>query len=297
MPVSYNRYKKRLALDGYIFIAPLIIGFLIFTVYPLLDSIRLSFTDWTLLKPPNYIGFQNYEKMFTGDKTYVISLINTIYYVVGSVPLRIVAAFFLALALNQKIRGITLYRIAFYIPVVSSWVAVALVWQYLYSPEYGLFNYLLRQIGITGPDWLVSRTWAMPAVIIVNVWKNVGYNMIILLAGLQGIPVQLYEAARIDGAKPWKQTLYITIPLLTPTIFFILIMSIISSFQVFSSVYIMTAGGPGTATYVYIFYLWQRAFVRLGMGYASAMAWILFAIIFIGTLIQWRVHKKWVYYG
>jgi multiple sugar transport system permease protein len=198
---------------------------------------------------------------------------------------------------NRPSPGIALFRTAYFIPSVSSVVAVSVVWFWIYQPQNGVLNGLLAQIGIEGPAWLSSTTWAMPAVILVSVWQGIGYPMVILLAGLQAIPPNLYEAARIDGASSVNQFWKITIPLLTPTLFFLLITQFITSFQVFGIIFVMTQGGPANATSVYIYYLYQNAFAFGRMGYASAMAWILFAMIATFTFVQWKLQKRWVFYG
>jgi len=201
----------------------------------------------------------------------------------------------LAVVMNRPIRGITFFRTAYFIPVVTSWVAVGLIWRWLYNPEYGLINWILSLFGLKGPDWLVSKTWAMPAIIIVNIWKNLGFNTMIFLAGLQGIPEDLYEASKLDGANQWQQFHYITLPMISPTTLFLTITSVIGSFQVFDAIYNMTRGGPEESTMVIVYYLWENAFGFLRMGYAAAMAWILFLIVFTLTLIQWRLSSKWVF--
>jgi multiple sugar transport system permease protein len=205
-------------------------------------------------------------------------------------------AMVLALLCNRSMRGVYWYRTAFFAPNVTSTVAISLVWFWLYAPDVGLINWGLSQMGIEGPAWLSSVTWAMPAVIVVGVWQHVGYPMMILLAGLQGVPESLYEAAKLDGATATQRFRHVTLPLLSPSIFFLLITQFIASFQVFGLIYVMTGGGPANATNVYIHYLYQNAFSFGRLGYASAMAWVLFALIGLITLIQWRLQKRWVFY-
>jgi multiple sugar transport system permease protein len=279
------------ALWGYAFIAPIMLGFIVFMLYPLLDSFYLSFTNSDGITQPQIIGFQNYIKLFH-DKDFLKSLRVTIYYVLGTVPIGTIIALLIALLLNTKIKFITIYRSAFFIPVITSMVAVATVWKWIYNTDYGLLNGLLSELHIHQPDWLASENWALIAVIIMSIWKGIGFNMVIFLAGLQGISPSLYEASKIDGANSFQRLFYITIPLLRHTMFFVVIMAIIGSFQVFDQVYIMTNGGPNNSTSVIVFYIYQNAFMFFKQGYASAMAYILFAIIFIATLIQMKISNR-----
>lgn len=239
-----------------------------------------------------WVGLSNYTEL-AKDETFLKVFWNTIYFAGISVPAGIVISLFLAVALDQNIRFKKFYRAAFFLPVVSSMVAVAVVWQFIYNPEYGLMNYVLSMIGMRGPDWLTSTVWAMPAVIITSVWKNLGFNMLIYLAGLQGISEDYYEAADIDGARWHQKFLFITVPLLSPTTFFVTVMSFIGSFQVFDTVFLMTQGGPARSTSVIVHYLYENAFKYFSMGYASAMAYILFFMVLVITLIQFWFQKKW----
>ncbi len=276
--------KKR---EAYFFLAPGMIHFLIFIVFPVVFSFYLSFTKWDLMTKINYIGFENFISLFH-DELFWIGLKNTIYFVVLTVPITIIISLLLAMALNQKIKGIILYRTAYFIPYISSMVAVAMIWRWIYNYNFGILNTVLEFLHLPVFDWLGDPTLAMPAIAIMSIWKGLGWGMLIYLAGLQNIPAQLYEAAEIDGASGWQKFRFITWPLLTPTTFFILVMSLIGSFQVFDQVYMMTQGGPGHATTVYNYYLYQNAFQFFKMGYASAMAWILFAIIAVITYIQMK---------
>jgi multiple sugar transport system permease protein len=284
-------------LEGWMFIGPVIGGILAFQLVPILVSVYASLTEWDGMNTPEFTGVSNYRELVTEDRFFRETLSNTIYFTAGHIPLTIILAMVLALLCNLDLPGISLFRTAYFIPAVSNVVAVSVVWFWIYQPQYGVLNSLLAKVGIEGPAWLSSTTWAMPAVIMVSVWQGVGYPMIILLAGLQGIPHELYEAAKIDGASPWNQFWKITLPLLTPTLFFLFITQFISSFQVFGIIYVMTQGGPANETSVYIYYLYQTAFAFGKMGYASAMAWILFAIIGAVTFIQWKLQKRWVFYG
>ena len=281
---------------GSIFLLPNILGFLLFIFGPVVASFILSFTRWDLLTPMEWIGVANYSDLFS-DQTFWKVFWNTIYYTAITVPVGISLSLLLAIALNQKIKGIRAFRALYFLPVISSTVAVAVVWQWLYNPEFGLINYLLHLVGIRGPTWLTSITWAMPAVMITSIWKNLGFNMLLFLAGLQGIPDVYYEAAKIDGASRWQQFRCVTLPLLSPTTLFVVVMSIINSFQVFDQVYIMTAGGPARSTSVLVHYLYQNAFEYFKMGRASAIAYVLFFMVLIITLLQLRKSKSWVVYS
>ncbi len=287
--------KNRESIWGYVFIAPQVIGVCLFIVGPVIASLFISFTEWNLVSPPNWVGIRNYKTQFSLPLFWKV-LFNTTYYTLATVILGIVFAILLALLVNAKLKGITLYRAMYFIPVITPMTAVALVWVWLYNPDFGVINYLLSLIGIKGPDWLASTTWAMPAVIIMSLWKGLGYNMMIFLAGLQDVPSSLYEAAEIDGASGWDRFRYITLPMLSPTIFFVLIMSLIGGFQVFTESYIMTRGGPSDATNVIVLYIYDLAFRWWKMGEATAIAWVLFVIILSVTFIQFLSSKKWVFY-
>lgn len=289
------RWQKNL--EGWFFIGPVILGILAFQFVPILVSMYASLTTWDGMNPPEFTGIENYRRLVADDGFFHETLKNTIYFTLGHIPLTIILAMALALLCNVNLPGVALFRTAYFIPAVSNVVAISVVWFWIYQPQSGVLNTMLAEIGIEGPAWLSSTTWAMPAVILVSVWQGVGYPMVILLAGLQGVPHELYEAAKIDGASHWNQFWKITIPLLTPTLFFLMITQFISSFQVFGIIYVMTQGGPANATSVYIYYLYQSAFAFGRMGYASAMAWILFAIIALVTFVQWKLQKRWVFYG
>ncbi len=296
-----NRNRRRELIAALCFLLPNLVGFVIFMAGPLLTSLGISLLEWNLLTPPVWLGVENYFHLVQDDDFW-LSLRATFYYMAGSVPLSIVSALALALALNQKIRGIAIYRTIYFIPVVSSMIAVALMWRWMYNPTSGILNYMLDwlfttlHLPLTPPDWLQSRVWAMPAIILMSVWKGLGYNMVLFLAGLQGIPAHLYEAAEIDGASSWIKFRHITLPLLTPTTFFIVIISIIGSFQIFEQAYIMTQGGPARSTVTTVYYIYENGFQWYQMGYASAVAWFLFALILLVTVIQWRYQDRWVFY-
>jgi multiple sugar transport system permease protein len=275
--------------------SPWIIGFLVFTLGPMIASIYFSLTEYSVLQPAKFIGLANFTRMFTNDPRYLISITNTVYYTVLQVPLGIVVALTIAILLNQGLRGENLFRTAYYMPSVVSGVAVSMLWLWLFDPTLGLVNDLLGRIGITGPRWLQDPAWSKPALVLMSVF-GIGGTMVIFLAGLQGISESLYEAAMVDGANWWQKTRHITIPMITPTIFFNMVMGFIGSFQVFTQAYVMTNGGPVNSTLFYVLYLYQNAFRFFKMGYASAMAWVLFFIVLALTLIQFRLAGRWVYY-
>lgn len=289
--------RAREAIAGYLFLLPNIIGFLIFTVLAVVASAAISLTNWDLLSAAEFVGLENYRTLLFDDPLFRTVLWNTFFFTIGSVPASIVIALGLALALNTGIRALPWLRAAYFLPVITATVVVALIWRWFYNPDFGVLNHLLYQLGVDNPpNWLATQTWAMPAVITVAVWKQVGYNMVIFLAGLQAIPRDLYEAAAIDGAGRWQRFWHITLPLLTPTTFFILVISVIGSLQAFDAILILTDGGPANATRTIVYHIWQQAFVYLEMGYAAAVSWILFFVIFLFTLLQWRLQQRWVHY-
>lgn len=293
-PARWSRLRLRDAFWGYLFIAPSMLGVLMFTLFPVLAALGISFSEWNLITPPRFVGLEGYRALLS-DPVFGKVLLNTLYYTAGSVPLNLILALALALALNQKIRGIAVYRTAYFMPVVSSMVAVGLIWAWLYDTDYGLINALLAKLGLPPVAWLTSTEWAMPAVILTSVWKSLGFNMVIFLAALQDVPEGLYEAARIDGAGAWRLFRHITLPLISPAVFFVVVMGIIGSFQAFDQVYVMTEGGPARATTVIVYYIWQNAFKFFKMGYASAMAYVLFLVVLLATLAQWQVRRRWVF--
>jgi multiple sugar transport system permease protein len=279
----------------WIFLAPTLVGLLLGSLGPVAAAVGISFTQWDVLTPPKLTGLDNYENLLT-DKTFSKALVNTAYYVLGLVPITTVLSMMLALLMNQKLRAITWYRTAYFLPVVSSTVAVALVWSWIYSKDFGLLNFVLRGLGLNPIAWLNSTTWAMPAVILMGIWGNLGTGMVIFLAGLQSIAESYYEAAEVDGANGWQKLWRITLPLITPSLFFYFIITMIGSFQVFEQIYIMTRGGPVNSTTTLVYYIYRNAFRNFQMGYASAQAIVLFAIIMVLTLIYWRLQNKWVVY-
>ena len=284
-------------LTGTLFILPALVLFAVFILLPLIYGMMMSFTDYGGFNvKANFIGLDNYTKLFRDDY-FKISLKNNAIYTVLFVPLTMFMSLLSALALNHIIHLRKYFRMIFYFPQITSMVSIAIVWGLLLNPDRGPINIMLEGIGIANPpEWLMSSTWALFAIILVSVWKSFGYYMIILLAGMQGIPEYLYESAKLDGAGAWKRFLYVTLPGLSPTLFMVLILTIINSFQVFDLVSIMTNGGPGRSTNVLVFRIYQEAFVNYKMGYAAAMSAILFIIIIIVSIIQFRLEKKWVTY-
>jgi multiple sugar transport system permease protein len=278
-------------------VAPLTIGIAVFELYPIILSAYTSFTSWNGFGQRTFIGLQNYVQISTDDLFWQ-TLRNTGYFAAVSIPLTVIVAFFLALLCNNgKLPARGFFRTAYFTPFVTNVVAIGLIWQQLFSPQDGLINGFLKLFGIVGPSWLTSSTWAMPAVIFVGTWHVIGYPMLILLSGLQGIPKNLYEAAEVDGASAWRRLWSITVPLISPSLFFVLITQVIASFQIFGLIFVMTQGGPANATNVYIYNLYQTGFVLGKFGYASALAWILFIIIVAITAVQLKLQKRWVFYG
>jgi multiple sugar transport system permease protein len=287
---------RRNRVIAYAFLLPNFLGFTIFTLIPVAFSFVLCLMEWDTSNPIKFVGIQNFVTLFK-EESFRIAFGNTIVYTLTVVPLSLVIALLLALALNWKSRITNFFRSVFFFPYLSSLVAVAVAWNMLFQPSAGPINGILRSIGIANPPmWTASTTWAMPCIIFVGIWRSMGYYMVIYLAGFQGIPRQLYEAARVDGATAWQQFWKITIPMLTPTTFFVTIMLIINSFKVFDQIAVMTQGGPGRATLVLVYYIYDQAFTSFKMGYASAAALVLFVMVLTITIIQFKSEEKWVNY-
>ena len=286
-----NKIKE--ALWGYLLISPNFLIILLFTIIPVFFSFYMSLTDWNILSAPSFIGLENYQDIFK-DALAKETFLNTFYFTVVSVPINVIFTLILAIFLNQKIKGITFFRTAFYLPVISASVAVSLMFMWILANN-GLLNQMLESIGLEPVRWLTNPKIALNSVIGVTIWKGLGFNMIIFLAALQDIPKELLEAAAIDGANRIQQYLKITIPLISPIIFFVTITGVIGSFQSFDLVYNMTKGGPGHATTVIGYYIWKQAFDYMHMGYGAALAFIVFIAILILTIIQWVLRKRWVY--
>jgi len=285
--------KRQATIAG--FLAPTVAGFLLFSLIPIARSLYLSFTSWDILQPAEWVGLENYRVLLRSEEFWRV-MRNTGEYIVLYVPLMLVSSLALAALLNREFAGVGVYKVLFFLPVLTSWVAGSLIWRWILNHKYGLVNILLARIGITGPAWLDDKYWAMPGIVLASVWKDAGFFALIFLGALKGINHEYYEAAEIDGASPWKKFRHITLPLVSPTTFFVTITSIINSFQVFAQVQIMTYGGPAGATQVIMERIYKYAFQFFKMGYASALSWVLFVIILIITVIQWRLQKRWVFY-
>ena len=288
--------RRREALTFYLLISPWLLGFLLLTVGPMLYSLYTSFTRWDLLTDPVWIGLGNYVEKMPNDPRFWQSLKVTLIYTALYVPLELVGGLFLAMLVNNQIRGVRVFRTIFYLPTVLAGVAFAVVWLWMLNPRGGLVNLILAQVGIVGPRWLLDPDWALSALLMMSFW-GWGRAMIIYLAGLQGIPGELYESAAIDGANPWAKFRYVTLPMLSPTIFFNLILSVIGTFQTFTNAFVATNGGPLDATLFFVLYLYKQAFELLNMGYASALAWVLFLVILVLTLLIFRTQRFWVFYA
>jgi len=282
-------------LAGWLMALPFVLGLILWTAGPMAYSFYLSFTQWDLLTPVRWAGLDKYKDVFAAPETWIALKVTTLY-AVTSVPLRIALGLLVAILLNTKIRGLSVWRAIYYLPAVLTGVAVALLWQFIFSADFGVLNYLLSLVGIRGPAWLNSETWALPALVIVSLW-GVGGDMVIYLAALQGVPTELYEAAEVDGAGNLRRFRSITLPMISPAIFFQLVTGIIGALQAFTQSYIMTSGGPNNATLFFVLHLYRNAFQYLRMGYASCLAWLLFAYIFVLTLFAFRSSALWVYYA
>ncbi len=273
------------------FLLPSMTTLILFVFWPIVDSFWLSFRHWNLMEAGReFIGLDNYRALMQDDRFWN-SVYNTIYYTFGTVPLCIVASLGLALLCNTALKGLSVFKAIYFLPVITSFAVIAIVWSFLMDSDIGLLSYYLNRIGLEMPEMLRSTTWAMPAVILVAIWKNVGFNLVILLAGLQGIPVSLFEAAKLDGANAFQRFRSVTLPSLRHTLLFVVIISVISSFQVFDQVYVMTRGGPLNTTETIVYYIYHQGFELLDMGYASSMAWLLFMVVFLITILQLRVFR------
>lgn len=286
------RLKLRNAMIGWTFILPNFVGFATLTLVPVVTMFYISLTSWNIFGVAKWVGLENYARLIE-DKSFHTALGNTFYYAAVHIPLTIVVSLSLALLLNQKIRGAAFFRTVAFFPYITSIVAIAVVWNMLFSPEYGPINQFLGLLGVAEPPgWTVSKDWAMPAVIIVGTWRDMGYYMLLILAGLQTVPAELHEAARIDGASTWQRFLNVTLPCLRPTMFFVTVMITIASFKVFDLILVMTEGGPGQATLVLSQYIYNKGFVQFEFGYASSVAVVLFLICILVTVGQFLYNKR-----
>ena len=294
-----SRRRRQEAFEFYLLVGPWLLGFLVLTAGPMLYSLYLSFTSFDLFNTPSWVGLGNFNHLFTAAYPLSVfwkSLVVTAYFTVLSVPVNIIGSLVLAILLNTKIRGLGIYRTLFYLPSLTPAFASALLWVWIFNSKFGLANAFLRSLGLPPIQWLTDAHWVIPAFVLMGLWGLGGNTMIIFLAGLQGVPQHLYEAAEIDGANWWRRLWAVTLPQVSPTIFFNLILGIVASFQVFTSAFLMTNGGPEYATYFMVLYIYQEAFKQLHMGRGAALAWILFVILMAFTLFQFWLSKRWVYY-
>ena len=291
---SYS-LRRQETISFFLCISPWIIGFLIFVLGPMVASLAISTMRWDMLKPPRFVALDNYQRLFTNDPLFWQSLRVTFKYTLLYVPTELIGGLGLAVLMNQRVRGITVYRTIFYLPSVLSGVAFVVVWMWLLHPDAGLVNEFLRLFGINGPRWLTDPDTALYALWIMSIW-GLGRTAIIFLAGLKNVPLELYEAAAIDGAGSWRSFRNVTLPMITPTIFFNLVLSVIATFQTFTSSFVATNGGPLDSTLFFVLYIYRSAFQFFRMGYASALAWVLFVIILLLTLLIVRSARRWVYY-
>lgn len=295
MNIKLNGYRKKELAWLYLFVAPPVLGFLIFGLTPMLFSIFISFQKWDMISTPSWVGFENYIELFKDEKVFK-SLFNTVYLMIG-IPIGMALSLLLAILMNRSIKGISFLRTMYYLPVISPIIAVSLLWQWILNQDYGLLNHVLwNWFGIKGPNWLGDAAWVKPSLILIGLWGGLGGNMVLYLAGLQSVPSTYYEAAEIDGANGWQKFMRITLPLLSPIHFFVLVMGIIGAFQSFSQIYVLAVdGGPEYSGATIVYYIFQHAFKYFNMGFASAAAWLLGILIFIVTLIQFKFADRWVY--
>jgi multiple sugar transport system permease protein len=299
----WRRYKPDQQWEAYLFLLPSFAGFFLFVALPVIVALVLSFFEWNMLSQPIFVGAANYSELILQDRIFRTVLWNTLYFTATIVPLQLAFGLILAVALNQAIRGVQIYRLIYFMPVVTTIVAAALVFQWFFNRDFGMLSsWIWGLADVTGlpiqpPDWLNSTFWAKPAVVILTLWKNTGFTMVIYLAGLQAIPRELYDAAEVDGASAFQRFLYVTFPMVSPTTFFLLVIQMIGAFQLFSEAFVMTRGGPAQSTLTIVYYIYQMAFqLSNRMGKASAIAWVLFFFIFILTFIQTRLQRRWVHY-
>lgn len=290
-----SRQRRQEALWGVLCVAPALLGFLIWQLGPIVASLLIAFTDWNIAGSPNWVGIENFRRMFSQDALFYKSLSVTAVYTLGSVPLGIVFAFFLAVLLNQKIRGLPVFRTIFYLPSIVPIIASSILWLWLFNPDFGLLNAVSGFLGLPRSQWIYGESSVIPSLILMSLW-GVGPMMIIFLAGLQGVPRQLYEAVDVDGGTALHKLWHITLPLVTPTILFNVVLAIIGAMQTFTQAYIMTQGGPNNASLLFVLYLYRKAFQESDMGYASALAWVLFIIIAVLSFLILRTSGRWVYY-
>ena len=294
-----SRRVTREAVEGYLLISPWILGFLCFTVGPMLASLYFSFTQYNIISAPHFIGLANYVRAFGGaDRLFYPSLLRTLEFAALYAPAGVVISLLLAVLLNRRLIGVSIFRTLFFMPTLTPVAATALLWTWLLQPDVGPVNYLLGRIGIEGPRWLASEQWALPTLVVASLWGSVGGSrMIIFLAGLQGVPQELYEAASIDGANWWHRLRHVTLPMISPVTFFLIILTALAALRVFALAFIATNGGPDYATWFYLLHLYNTGFQSFYMGYASALAWVFFVLVLAFTFIQFRFARRWVHYA
>ena len=299
---QWGRWNPSNQGEAYLFLLPSLLGFAAFVIIPIIISFVLSFTEWDLIRSAKFVGFENYYELLTADRVFVKVAGNTLIYVILIVPVQLLLGLILAVALNQSIRGIMWYRLVIFMPVITNIVAVAIVFQFFLNRDFGIASGWIWQIAdatgwpVTPPDWLNSQELSKGAVALLTIWKNVGFSMVIYLAGLQSVPEPLYDAARVDGASSWQRFFHITIPMVSPTTFFLLIIQMIGAFQLFAEPYVLTRGGPAQSSLSVVQYIYQNAFEYGMMGKAAAIAWLLFVVILSLTLVQTYLQRRWVHY-
>jgi multiple sugar transport system permease protein len=281
---------------AFLFILPNVLGFLVFLLLPILATLGLSLFDWPIMRPPTFIGFSNFVQLFSADPAFGRVVRNTFVFVGSYVAVNVVVALAFAVWVTSIRAGSSVFRSILYLPVLVTPVAISMIWQLIYAPRFGLLNWVLGKAGINGPNWLGSMDWAMVALVLMTVWQLFAQNMFIFVAGIQGIPVTIYEAAEIDGARRWSRFIHITLPMLSPILFFGITLTLITSFQTFDQVFVLTQGGPGDATNILGLYVYNNAFRYFRMGYGAAVAVVIFVIVLIITMLQFRGQRRWVYY-
>jgi multiple sugar transport system permease protein len=292
-----RRKKRSDARAAVIFLLPNAVGFLVFTVAPIIASLVISFYAWPLTGSAHFIGIGNYRALFTDDPTFRAAILNTLYFVAVYVPLNVIVSLSLAVWLRGYSRSRRVLRVLFFVPVLTPLVADSVVWSLLYANRNGLIDSIIHGVfGVQGPEWLSAPQWAMPSIIFMSVWQGFGYNMLLFTAGIHAVPELYYDAARVDGASRWRMFRSITVPLISPSLYFGIMLTVITSFQVFTQAYVLTDGGPGTSSTTIVYWLFQKAFNDYALGYASAIAWVLFIIVIIFTVVQMRLQSRWVHY-
>ncbi len=292
-----RRRKRSDARAAVIFLLPNAVGFLVFTVAPIIASLVISFYAWPLTGSAHFIGIGNYRALFSDDPTFRAAILNTLYFVAVYVPLNVIVSLSLAVWLRGYSRSRRVLRVLFFVPVLTPLVADSVVWSLLYANRNGLIDSIIHGVfGVQGPEWLSAPQWAMPSIIFMSVWQGFGYNMLLFTAGIHAVPELYYDAARVDGASRWRMFRSITVPLISPSLYFGIMLTVITSFQVFTQAYVLTDGGPGTSSTTIVYWLFQKAFNDYALGYASAIAWVLFIIVIIFTVVQMRLQRRWVHY-